>query len=121
MVAVVKGRELARIMIAIGDKKENRWHLQIAQRWVVQYNFYINDEHWGRMFVCVCPYLGPEQAGPQFLQYVPPDVPKPLPKGWYGHLHNVHLLRRRRFNGAVAAVVGVLAEGFCLPLQFTRC
>jgi len=35
--------------------------------------------------------LGPEQVGPQFLQYVPLDVPRPLPKGWYGHLHNVYL------------------------------
>jgi hypothetical protein len=57
VVAVVKGREPARIMIAIGNKKDNRWHLQMAQRWVVQYNFYINDEHWGRMFVRMCPYL----------------------------------------------------------------
>jgi hypothetical protein len=47
----VKGREPARIMIAIGNKKENRRHLQFAQRWVVQYNFYINDGRWGRMFV----------------------------------------------------------------------
>jgi hypothetical protein len=23
----------------------------------VQYNFYINDERWGRMFVRMCPYL----------------------------------------------------------------
>jgi len=57
VVAIVKGREPARIMIAIGNKQENRWHLQIAQRWVVQYNFYINDERWGRMFVRMCPYL----------------------------------------------------------------
>lgn len=57
VVAIVKGREPARIMIAIGNKKENRWHLQIAQRWVVQYNFYMNDERWGRMFVRMCPYL----------------------------------------------------------------
>jgi hypothetical protein len=57
VVATVKGREPARIMIAIGNKKENRWHLQIAQRWVVQGNFYIHDEHWGRMFVRMCPYL----------------------------------------------------------------
>ncbi|MGA7409011.1 MAG: O-antigen ligase family protein, partial [Bryobacteraceae bacterium] len=91
--------------------------------------------------------LGPEQVGPQFLQYVPPDVPRPLPKGWYGHLHNVYLqyaaergipcllvmlwllakimvdlhgAARRldshpaawAFYGAVAAEVGVLAEGF---------
>jgi hypothetical protein len=57
VVAIVKGREPARIMIAIGNKKENRWHLQFAQRWVVQYNFYVNDERWGRMFVRICPYL----------------------------------------------------------------
>ncbi len=35
--------------------------------------------------------LGPEQVGPQFSQYVPKDIPRPLPKGWYGHLHNVYL------------------------------
>jgi len=57
VVAIVKGREPARIMIDIGKQKENRWHLQMAQRWVVQYNFYINDERWGRMFVRMCPYL----------------------------------------------------------------
>jgi putative inorganic carbon (hco3(-)) transporter len=91
--------------------------------------------------------LGPEQVGPQFIHYVPQDVPRPLPKGWYGHLHNVYLqyaaergipallvmlwllakimvdLHRaaRRLGshpaawalyGAVAAEVGVLAEGF---------
>jgi DNA-binding transcriptional ArsR family regulator len=57
VVAIIKGREPARIMIAIGNKKDDRWHLQIAQRWIVQYNFYVNDEHWGRMFVRMCPYL----------------------------------------------------------------
>ena len=57
VVAIVKGREPARIMIAIGNKKDDRWHLQIAQRWVVQYNFYVNDERWGPMFVRMCPYL----------------------------------------------------------------
>jgi putative inorganic carbon (HCO3(-)) transporter len=35
--------------------------------------------------------LGPEQVGPQFMSYVPKDVVQPLPKGWYGHLHNVYL------------------------------
>jgi hypothetical protein len=42
-------------MIAIGS--EDRWHLQLAQRWIVQYNFYINDQRWGRMFVRISPYL----------------------------------------------------------------
>jgi len=35
--------------------------------------------------------LGPEQVGKQFLQYLPPDVRLPLPKGYYGHLHNIYL------------------------------
>ena len=55
--AVVVVREPARIMTAIGDGKTNRRHLQIANCWVVQYNFYINDWRWGRMFVRICPYL----------------------------------------------------------------
>ena len=57
VVVILKAREPARIMTAIGDKVANRWHLQFAHRWVVQYNFYINDRNWGRMFVRICPYL----------------------------------------------------------------
>lgn len=57
VVAILRAREPARIMTAIGTPKENRWHLQMAQRWVVQYNFYVNDARWGRMFVRMCPYF----------------------------------------------------------------
>ena len=57
VVCILKAREPARIMTAIGTKKENRWHLELKQRWVNQYNFYINDSEWGRMFVRVCPYF----------------------------------------------------------------
>jgi hypothetical protein len=57
VVVILKAREPARIMIAIGKEQDNRWHLQITQRWVVQYNFYVNDRHWGRMFVRMCPYF----------------------------------------------------------------
>jgi putative inorganic carbon (hco3(-)) transporter len=35
--------------------------------------------------------LGPEQVNAQFQQYVPQDIPRPLPGGWYGHLHNIYL------------------------------
>ena len=35
--------------------------------------------------------LGPEQVNRQFKRYVPPDIPQPLPTGWYGHLHNIYL------------------------------
>jgi hypothetical protein len=57
VVVILKAREPARVLIAIGKKKENRWHLQLAQRWVIQYNFYVNDARWGRMFVRLCPYF----------------------------------------------------------------
>jgi len=57
VVVILKAREPARIMTAIGDKKVGRWHLQIADRWIVHYNFYVNDQRWGRMFVRMCPYL----------------------------------------------------------------
>jgi O-antigen ligase len=35
--------------------------------------------------------LGPEQVRAQFLEYIPADVPRPLPPGAYIHLHNVYL------------------------------
>ena len=35
--------------------------------------------------------LGPEGVKLHFDEYVPADVPRPLPIGWYGHLHNIYL------------------------------
>jgi O-antigen ligase len=35
--------------------------------------------------------LGPEEPKAQFDKYVPADIPRPLPSGWYGHLHNIYL------------------------------
>jgi O-antigen ligase len=35
--------------------------------------------------------LGPEGPRLRFNDYVPPDIPRPLPAGWYGHLHNIYL------------------------------
>jgi hypothetical protein len=55
IVVILKAREPARILIAIG--KDDRWHLEYARRWVNQYNFYLLDREWGRMFVRVCPYF----------------------------------------------------------------
>jgi len=55
VVLILKAREPARIMTAIGQAA--RWHLQLAWRWIVQYSFYLCDRYWGRMFVRICPYL----------------------------------------------------------------
>jgi putative inorganic carbon (HCO3(-)) transporter len=35
--------------------------------------------------------VGPEGVKLHFAQYVPSDIPRPLPPGWYGHLHNIYL------------------------------
>jgi putative inorganic carbon (hco3(-)) transporter len=35
--------------------------------------------------------LGPEQVKAQFDRWVPADIARPLPEGWYGHLHNIYL------------------------------
>ena len=35
--------------------------------------------------------IGPEQIGRQFDRYVPSDVQRPLPVGYYGHLHNIYV------------------------------
>jgi len=35
--------------------------------------------------------LGPEGPKYHFEEWVPSDVPRPLPMGWYGHLHNIYL------------------------------
>jgi len=55
VVVILKAREPARILVAIGQ--DDRWHLEYKRRWVVQYNFYLLDREWGRMFVRVCPYF----------------------------------------------------------------
>jgi hypothetical protein len=57
VVAILKAREPARILIAIGSRDNDSPHLEYKQRWVNQYNFYVNDSRWGRMFVRICPYL----------------------------------------------------------------
>jgi hypothetical protein len=57
VVAILKAREPARILVAIGDKDNDSPHLEYKQRWVNQFNFYLNDSRWGRMFVRMCPYF----------------------------------------------------------------
>jgi len=57
IVVILKAREPARILIANGNRKDDRWYLEIRQRWVNQYNIYLHDAHWGRLFVRICPYF----------------------------------------------------------------
>jgi hypothetical protein len=57
VVVILKAREPARILVSIGNKQSKGYHLEFKRRWVDQYNFYVNDRHWGRLFVRVCPYF----------------------------------------------------------------
>jgi hypothetical protein len=57
VVAIVKAREPGRLLVAIGAKDNDSPHLEFKQRWVNQFNFYLNDKHGGRMFVRMCPYF----------------------------------------------------------------
>jgi O-antigen ligase len=55
--------------------------------------------------------LGPEHVKLQFDRYVPEDVPRPLPKGWYGHLHNIYLhYAAERGVPALLALLWLLAK-----------
>lgn len=35
--------------------------------------------------------LGPEIVNRDFLKWVPADIPRPLPDGYYGHLHSIYI------------------------------
>jgi putative inorganic carbon (HCO3(-)) transporter len=35
--------------------------------------------------------LGPDVQKIKFYEYLPPDIPWPLPTGFYGHLHNIYI------------------------------
>jgi putative inorganic carbon (HCO3(-)) transporter len=35
--------------------------------------------------------LGPEGPNLHFDEWIPADIPRPLPSGWYHHLHNIYL------------------------------
>lgn len=48
-------------------------------------------------------------VGRQFMDYVPPDTPSPLPKGWYEHLHSIYIhYGAERGIPTMAALVALL-------------
>lgn len=62
--------------------------------------------------------LGPEQVKVQFQKFVPDDAPRPLPVGWYGHLHNIYLhYAAERGIPATLALVWALLK---MLYDFTR-
>jgi len=68
--------------------------------------------------------IGPEQVGRQFDRYLPITVQRPLPKGWYGHLHNVYLqyAAERGIPGLLAVLwlIGKALVDFIRQLRRSR-
>ena len=56
--------------------------------------------------------VGPEQVGPQFMQYYPADLPHPFPIAWYKeHLHNIYIhFAAERGLPALAALLWFLGR-----------
>lgn len=65
--------------------------------------------------------VGPEHVRLEFDKYVPADIPRPLPEGWYGHLHNlyVHYAAERGVIGMLALVwmLGKMLFDFLVRLR----
>ncbi len=49
--------------------------------------------------------LGPEMVGRNFDRYVPADIPRPLPLGYYGHLHSIYIHYAAERGVAAALVI----------------
>jgi putative inorganic carbon (HCO3(-)) transporter len=53
--------------------------------------------------------LGPEFVNRRFHEFVPAEIPRPLPDGYYGHLHNfyLHYAAERGLPALVALLAGL--------------
>ena len=104
---ILKAREPARILVAIGGEKNDSPHLEFKQRWVNQYNFYLNDKRWGRMFVRLCPYFPFSARGmPE-----PALLAGPAPAGRGNRLSTVHQCLPEMRPSRTLAAAGRLAHG----------
>jgi O-antigen ligase len=55
--------------------------------------------------------VGLERVGPEFEHYVPSDVPRPLPTGYYEHLHNIYYhFAAERGLPALAAILWLFGQ-----------
>jgi len=60
MVAIIKAREPAHILVSIGGRESRGCHLERNRRWVMQYNFYLKIESWALCsFACVRIFRSP--------------------------------------------------------------
>src|ERR1039458_5218383 len=66
------------------------------------------------------PWLGLGPDGPKyhFMEYVPADIPRPLPPGVYEHLHNVYL--QYAADRGIPTMLAMLWMLIQIPLDFWR-
>ena len=66
IVAILKAREPARLLLSIGKSATEQGHLLYKTRWVDQYNFYIYDRAWRPHVRAHLPLL--PLSGPRLLE-----------------------------------------------------
>ena len=52
---ILKSREKSKVTVSY--KTTGLPHLEVIPRWVLQYNFYLQDADFGRLFLRICPYF----------------------------------------------------------------
>ncbi|MBS1859628.1 MAG: O-antigen ligase family protein [Acidobacteria bacterium] len=92
LVAAIPAAALLAIAVSPGAIRE-RFTSIFQPRGVDSNQFRIVTWRTGAQMIERHPWLGlgPEGVKIHFEEYVPADVPRPLPSGWYGHLHNIYL------------------------------
>lgn len=60
--------------------------------------------------------LGPEEVHAQFYRWVPADIPRPLPPGYYGHLHSIYV-----HYAAERGIPAMLALVWMLGMMLYQC
>src|SRR5260370_34598741 len=56
IVVILKSRENARVAVSY-PRSTGGNRIAVSTRFVWQYYFYLRDQHWGRMFLRICPYF----------------------------------------------------------------
>ena len=81
------------------EKREKSWHLKLKRCWVEQYNFCIQDSHWGQMFVRSVPIFPfPLGSG----ESTPGSAPTVFRAGGVLRQFDLPSSRRRRCSRATA-------------------
>jgi putative inorganic carbon (HCO3(-)) transporter len=116
LVAVLPLAALAGVLVAPAPMKERFTSIFHPRKDVDSNDFRRVTFRTGLEMIKAHPWfgVGPERAkqeGGRFDEYVPKDIPRPLPAGWYGHLHSIYIhYAAERGIPAVLVLVWMLAQ-----------